>query len=309
LGTNGPIEIPEVVYPGPVIGITLVWKTVAIENGTIELSKNFYDPARVVHGVATTSITDINNRDGSWEIYILIQALIYGGLLLDSELNQFWFNMVNFCFVQQSDVNWAFKTSFLNIVGYDVPLEETPYVIPDQTNNLVGYVNEIKPYRVKIREFSTQYSTDIDLANTTVTDFDVPVYFDPLIGRYRVLNPTGFYPVVTDIPIFETLPWVYWYDNYLTHPDLVRGFDITMVFDRYASEFDNWDVDPWDVSFWDDNELLLNDTYVHTFVNKTLTTPGPTISVDDVRFLYTSFITLPITINLGTHSYQIATVT
>lgn len=303
IGLNGPIAIPEVDDGIPNDSISTVWKTVAIQNGTAELSAQFYNPNTVTHSVTSTEITDIENRDGAWELYILVQALRYAGLLLESEINTVWFDIINFCYTQQADVDWAFKTSFMSIVGYNVPLEETPFVIPDQTDNLLSYVNEVKPYRVKIREFSTQYSTDIDDANAIVTDFDNPVYFDPVFHVYRTLDLTS----PADLLVFATRPWSFWYDNYIANPGLIRGLDITIAFDRFASEFDAWDDDPWASTSWDDNEELDSNTYVHTFVNASLITPGNTVSVDDVTYLQPIKVTdiNTLTINLGINSYTI----
>lgn len=301
IGLNAPPNIPEVTYEPLPAGVTTVWQTVAIETGTIALSSNFYNPANVVHGVNTVSLSDIANRDGSWELYILVHALNYTGMLLDTEINQNWFDMVNFCHVQQADVDWAFKTSFINIVGYNVPLAETPYAVPDQTDNLISYVNEVKPYRVKIREFSTQYNPAIDEADTTVTDFDKPVYLDPLLNIYRTLDPTN----PPDQAILATLPWQYWYDNYQLSDTPVRGMDITLLFDRYVglSVLENWDVQAWDSTPWDPAEQLESSVYVHTTINQTLTEPSAVISVDDVRFMTTAT-----EVNISGVTYQVASI-
>ncbi len=245
------------------------------------------------------NLSDITNRDGSWELYILTQALRYGGLLLDSEINQIWFNIVNFCHVQQNDVNWVFKTSFMNIIGYGVPLAETPYVIPDQTSNLISYIDEVKPYHVKVREYSTQYNIPVDDANVTVTDFDDPLYLDPTTNTYRPLDP------VADANILATPPWNYWFANYQTHLTPVRGLDLTILFDRYVADIVTWDTAPWDSTNWDDTETYNNTVYIHTSISKSLTTAGQTISVDDVRFLINQ---APFTINLNGNSYTIGSV-
>jgi hypothetical protein len=284
------------------------WNTVALENGTIALSSSFYNPLLPIHGINSLSVTDIANRDGTWEIYILAQALRYGGLLLDSEINQNWFDIVNFCHAQQADVAWAFKTSFMTIAGYNIPLEQTPYLIPDPTDDLIDYINEVKPYHVKIREYSTQYSLNMDDASGTITDFDNPVYLDPSTNLYRPLD------LVNDIAILQTLPWSYWYDNYQSAPNLVRGFDITIIFDRYDVD-DSWDTSPWDSGPWDATDSPFTSVYVHTTVTTSLLVNSATIEVDDIRFLQYVYggltpvsETLPLTINIGTHSYQIAAI-
>lgn len=275
------------------------WTTVAIQNGTIALSANFYDPTRPVHGVGTISVADIVNRDGTWELYEFAQTLRYGGLLLDSEINTVWFDIVNFCHAQQSDVAWAFKSSFMTIVGYNVPLAQTPFLTPDPTDDLLSYVNEVKPYHTKVREFSTQYSLAPDPANVTATDFDKPVYLDPATGLYRVLDP------FVDTTILQTAPWNFWFANYRTMLTPVRGIDITLIFDRY-SIFNGWDEMIWDTSQWDNSDPAQTLVYAHTTINANST--DTTIQVDDIRFMQMPLDGSPLRINLGVNSYQIGAV-
>ena len=262
----------------PIIGINVQIGThiAAVNGNTVTLTQDITGPLEegdMVY-IVTPMVNDIANRDGSWEIFILAHALRYTGILLDSEINQNWFDIVNFCHVQQADIDWAFKTSFMDIIGYNVTLAETPYEVPDQTQNLEDYVNEVKPYRVKIREISTQYDTPIDMGNMTVTDFD---------------NPSS-----------------YWSDNYLTNPSLIRGLDITIAFDRYAANIETWDSAPWDSEPWDDSENLESNIYVHTTVNQTLSAPSRTIFVNDITGLTGR---TPFTINLNGYSYMIGLVT
>lgn len=287
---------------------TTVWKIVARQNGTIALSNNFYDSTKTIYGVNSINLDSIDNRDGSWELYILLEALRHGGMLLPSEINSLWFDVVNFCHVQQNDVDWAFKTSFMNVIGYNVPLQASPFIIKDQTSDLLTYINEVKPYRVKVREFSTQYSPDIDTANVSVTDFDNPVYFDASLNKYRTLDP------IYDVSIMQTLPWSNWYNNYNVstnsyyNPNLVRGFNITLKFDRFVSDVFGWDEHDWDSGVWDDDGDIEVNNYVHTTINQELTTSGPTISVDNIKGMRPFGFAYPITINLNGNTYEIGSI-
>ena len=54
-------------------------------------------------------------------------------------------------------------------------------LLSDQTESLISYIDEVKPYHVKIRDFSTQFNTDIDDAETHLLEdpvFDVTLAFD-----------------------------------------------------------------------------------------------------------------------------------
>jgi hypothetical protein len=138
--------------------------------------------------ITNLSIRDISIRDGSWELYVLADLLRYGAYLTDAEINEIFFSVLNFVHTQQDSIDWAIKTSFMTIFGYNVPLTQTPVLMSDQTQSLISYINEVKPYHVKVRDFSTQYNTDISNANTNLvedTAFDVTILFD----RYGIWNP------------------------------------------------------------------------------------------------------------------------
>ncbi len=169
------------------------WTTVALQNGTIALSGNFYNPTCVPLAIGNFTLDAIVNRDGSWELFVLVDILRYGGLLLDTEINEIFFSILNFVHVQQASVDWAFKTSFMTVIGYDVPLQQTPVLLSDQTPSLLAFVNEVKPYHVKVRDLSTQYNTDLDTGNVTISSantFDITLLFD----RY-------------DLSGWDTQPW------------------------------------------------------------------------------------------------------
>ena len=240
------------------------WLTVAQSQATIALSSSFYSNSAVVHAVDTQEVSTIINRDGSWEIKVIADTIRKNGLLIDSEINQVWFSMIDFIHSQQDDVDWIFKTSFMVIGNYSIPLTQTPIATPNLSQNLIDYINEIKPYHVKIRDYSTQYSLDIDYANVHCTDFDKPVYYDNTISAYRVLDPT----VSADLTIIKNnFPWSDWWNNYSlpmvenstgywSNP--VRHLNITLLFDRVTDIDDGWDETPWDTILWDGNESAAN---------------------------------------------------
>ena len=61
-----------------------------------------------------------------------------------------------------------------------------PYYQTNNIDNLIGYINETKPYRVNIRQF-IDYRTINEMYNTSSTDFD-NAPFDNGQGEIRVLN-------------------------------------------------------------------------------------------------------------------------
>jgi len=210
------------------------WQVVAREKGTVTLSSKFYDASRVVHGLGPSpSTATVANRDGSWEMRALVTTLRFGGLLTDLELNVVFFSLVYFIHSQQEEVDWAFKTSFMTIAGYHEELRQTPVQTADPSESLISYVGEVKPYRVKLRDFSHQYSAGMENARVHATDFDKPVWYDPRTQEYRRLDPND--PVDRDI-LAETAPWLDWFDEYTKPDNGVRKIKVKMLFDRLMAD-------------------------------------------------------------------------
>src|SRR5690606_37594353 len=111
--------------------------------------------------------------------------------------------------------------------GYNERLLQLPVLYPNLVNSLFEYINEIKPYHVNIRDFTRALEVPVDQANIWTTDFDKPVYYDPLLEDYRVLDPNNS----LDRIILQTRPWSDWYNNYLAN-EAPRRFNITVNFDR-----------------------------------------------------------------------------
>lgn len=243
---------------------------VAKARSTMKLSEAFYDDSRVEFGpkqvaaILGTSeasritpdriqeLADIiNYRDGSSEIEFILNSM--KSTLLDTlQKNKLFFSMVKSAFKQSQVVDWAFKTSFLYLGGYSETLRQSPVAFKDQIDNVISYLEEVKPYHVKIREYVRRLSYGPDLAALAIADFDKPIYPDG--SSNRVLDVTNS---VDEAILSVNRPWKDWYENYqkdakdLSRWDLewngVRKMNIGMKFDRVScGTIRGWDTCPWD---------------------------------------------------------------
>lgn len=166
------------------------WVMVARQNSTVQFSTQFYNATKRVYGLATTDPADIPYRDGSWELRALAAALAADGLLTGGEINELFFSLVHFIHTQQPALDWAFKTSFMILSGYNIALAQTGVQPPDLSNDLLSYIDEVKPYRVKVRDRAIQYASPIDTVTMHVSDFDNPPYASGAAAVTRLLTPT-----------------------------------------------------------------------------------------------------------------------
>jgi hypothetical protein len=146
------------------------------------------------------------------EIRNLLEALNEDILIddLSIENRNAFFVLIRHLLSEQKSVDYAFKTSLLTVFHKLRELEQNPNYQLDNQTYLQDYINEVKPYHSKIREYVLNY-TKTDLNYTGNSDFDLPAYYDSSVNRYR--SPSGELP--TDAERLSTDPlYADWWANY-----------------------------------------------------------------------------------------------
>lgn len=175
-------------------------------------------------------VVQIKENANGLNLGALFDMLLAEHILTGREKNDLWFAMVNFVHSRNDQVDWAFKTSFMSILGFNEELLARPVTQPDNTQDIIRYIDEVKPYHVTIREFSRNFRASEE-TNVTVTDFDKPLYYDETIGQYRTLD------LIRDAELLNTGKWAHWYNN----QGLARRTVLSMKFDRIWFEDDGID--------------------------------------------------------------------
>lgn len=207
----------------------------------------------------------IKNRDGTLELRELLKAFRYKeNTLTIEEVNKTFFNMIRYAFSENQVIDWAFKSSYILFGGTIESLGQEEIIRPTLFDSLINYISEVKPYHVKFREFARRIATAIDIYSTNVTDFDLPLYYDPIIRGYRRLDVTNN----NDLNIIQNnKPWSDWYENYLNNNHLIRNFKITEKFDRVSCSPS--DLDPSSIKIFSDGRssaynLIVNNASIIT---------------------------------------------
>lgn len=204
------------------------WVVVAKEKATIKISDAIWEN--------TGNEVDVNNfgatyasRDQGYELNALLNQL-REFMFTNSEINGMVFSLINYAHTEQDFVDWCFKTSFMYVTGYRDDLGQKPIANVDLTSSLLSYLDEVKPYHVKVRDFVSKYGLPDEKAVTAVTDYDKPTYFDPLLKKIRVLDPSSD----ADVSILQTGIWKSWYDQYKNGNNLVRKLNVSQSYDEFA---------------------------------------------------------------------------
>ena len=120
---------------------------------------------------------------------------------------------------EQKHPDWVFKTSFIDAYHNLRGLDQLPNYVKDNQYFYQDYINEVKPYRTKLRDFSPAYSK-LDSATGSWTDFDIPARYFANESTYRSPN----IQVSSDSTYFTQDLYKQYGDNYkLKISDIIVG--------------------------------------------------------------------------------------
>jgi hypothetical protein len=211
---------------------TNTWERVGLEDGTIKISSLLWDYKAAGFGFDSQVFdSQYFDQEPVIETRRIIQA-INQELLIDElliERNRALILMFNFVLSEFLAPNWLTKTSLIDVDHTIRELLAFQTYRKDNQDFVVDYIQEIKPYHVQIRELNLIYN-GLDDYQGTMTDFDVPAYYDtdiipnqfvsPVLTPYTVSTAvgTGTPSDASDTPstslIWQDQPWNFWYQNY-----------------------------------------------------------------------------------------------
>lgn len=170
--------------------ISLNYKTVGRENGTIQFNSNLYQ--FINSNIGFDSFTydgDVFDDEPKEELKIILRV-IKEKLFVDDleiEYNKLFFASLRYVFAEQPFVDWAFKTSFVKAKHNLGELKQKINYKNDNLSSYEDYINEVKPYRSKVREYISNYNA-LDNAYTGTTDFDLLARYDTEEGKILPFN-------------------------------------------------------------------------------------------------------------------------
>lgn len=199
------------------------------QNGTIQISDEIWNYlySNYSYDSATYEET-LYDQIPDLELFYILTALKDDIFIKDLKINWnlFFFKAVKYALTEQKLLDWAFKTSFINIVNTVGELDQRSVYSLDNEKYFEDYVKEVKPYRTKIRSYTSNYTTsDIfgEFGEST-TDFDLPSYFSSLTNSYEI--------VTLDSDLVQEYPWKWWADNYKYY---VSSIEVALPGSGYTS--------------------------------------------------------------------------
>ena len=162
----------------------------AQQNATIAFYSNLYDNTAAGFGLDTTSFeTTAYSQDANIEfskIFDIIQNVLLTGEFRDN-YKAVMKLMINVILTQLDDPDWIQKSSLVDIYHRVRGLTQIPIYVPQPETIVTDFFNEVKPFHTKVKQYVAKYDNvdSPDVATFTLTDFDLPPYYNNAVNRYR----------------------------------------------------------------------------------------------------------------------------
>jgi hypothetical protein len=199
-----------------VLETTVNYKTIGRENGTIQFNTNLYNFAANSSGFdGPTFDSYVFDDQPKTELKIILKC-IKDNIFIDdlaSEYKELFFASIRYAFSEQKTIDWAFKTSFVRSKHNLGALEQKPTYQNDNLASYQEYINEVKPYRSKIREFISNYEV-LEKSHSQITDFDLsPRYVkdENVVKTFETKITNGV--LSYDSPDIKKYPYTDWLFN------------------------------------------------------------------------------------------------
>lgn len=103
-----------------------------------------------------------------------------------SDKNKIFFGLLHYIFSEQSNVDWAFKTSLVNFTGINENVSQRKYKNDSISNDIIKYVRDIKPYHVQFDHYIEKFTSKDDVAKIIPSDSIFPT----INVRYDAVSTT-----------------------------------------------------------------------------------------------------------------------
>lgn len=153
-----------------------IWATVGRKNSTVVLNDKLFTDHVIVNEL---------NQQTPAEI-VINKAIRLLMTVFDTVQSRIVFPMVYYVHNEQQVVDWVFKTSYISILGIDKELSAESVTTSDPLADVTAYINEVKPYRAKIRGSIDQRTSDTELIAAKMFDTDNrPEQHDRYIAEFN----------------------------------------------------------------------------------------------------------------------------
>ena len=167
------------------------YKVIGKQNATIQFSNKLYNTTVNRTGFDTDTFdTTFYDSQPVTESRVILETLRDNIFIDDLEhhYNELFIASLRYAFSEQPNIDWAFKTSFIKAQHNVGELAQKVTFKNDNIENYQDYINEVKPFKTKIREYVSNYEKT-DPTNSVITDFDLPPRYN--FNQKRITSSTA----------------------------------------------------------------------------------------------------------------------
>lgn len=220
VAANGTFGLPETYIYTEIDG----WTRIGVTNGTIRINSSIWNYADNGIGFGNNFYDTVPfDQYPSEETKFIIRALneelpqIYNTFRNDSLILMFEYIQAE-TIESQNYLTWLNKTSLVDVSHAIRELIPYQTYKSDNQDFLAGYINEVKPYHVVIKDFLFKY-TGSEVFAGNVTDFDLPAKynstFETFISPQLVYaNQSNEYQYLPTSDIWNDASYNQWFANY-----------------------------------------------------------------------------------------------
>ena len=169
---------------------TATYKEIGLGDATIEVKKLAYSYEDNALGYDSDTYDQYNwDQQPIKELRSILSTVIDNVYIDDLKLewNKLWFFAMQQILAEQLYVDWIIKTSFLTVENDFKSLSTTSTYKPDPSDALLSYVDEVKPFHTKVRQYNVNYAKT-DTFGSDITDFDNEAYWDKPTTSFKTPN-------------------------------------------------------------------------------------------------------------------------
>jgi len=218
---------------------TTSWVRIGLQNGTIQFKSSLWDysGARLGFGdnfFDTTPFDTYPSEETRYIVRSLNEQLSDFAEVYRNKALVLLFNyIISETIESQNYIPWLNKTSFIDVDHTIRELLPLKVFQSDNQEFLAGYINEVKPYHVVIKDFLFKY-TGTDVWQGNITDFDLPATYNTSLQKYITpelvySNPSGDNQYLPTDPIWQTAPYYQWFTNHGLSITGVNNYPITTL--------------------------------------------------------------------------------
>ena len=230
------------------------WSRIGVINGTVQIKSSIWDYANNSIGFGNNFYdTTLYDSYPSEETRYIVRSLFEElpdeiGFIRNNALILLFKYIQAESIENQNYLPWLNKTSLVD-VSHEIR-ELLPYQIYKSDNQvfLQGYINEVKPYHVVIKDFLFKY-TKTDIFEGNITDFDLPAQYNKTYEKFitpelvfaDANNENTYLPTNT---IWQSDLYNQWFTNYGLSLNGENNFNICTLqtyinFDSHSFFVDN----------------------------------------------------------------------